>query len=58
MKYLSPYSLLVLALFSCGELGHVNPNDPQFNIEPPSMLFFTVRDKIDIIYNLEYKKEL
>jgi hypothetical protein len=38
MKYLSPYSLLVLALFSCGELGHVNPNDPQFNIEPPEDL--------------------
>lgn len=29
----------------------------QFNMEPPSMLFFTVRDKIDITYNLKYKKE-
>jgi len=28
----------------------------QFNIEPPSLLFLTVRDQIDIKYNLLYKK--
>jgi polyisoprenoid-binding protein YceI len=29
----------------------------QFNMEPPSLLFLTVRDKIDIKYNLSYTKE-
>jgi polyisoprenoid-binding protein YceI len=28
----------------------------QFNLEPPSLLFLTVRDQIDIKYNLLYKK--
>ncbi len=27
-----------------------------YNIEQPSMLFFTVRDAVDVHYNLEYKK--
>lgn len=29
----------------------------QFGMEPPSMFFVTVRDQIDITYNLTYKKE-
>jgi polyisoprenoid-binding protein YceI len=28
----------------------------QFNIEPPTLLFLTVRDQIDIKYNLSYTK--
>lgn len=28
----------------------------QFNIEPPSLLFLTVRDQIDINYNLSYEE--
>ncbi|MAC82752.1 MAG: hypothetical protein CL624_01320 [Arcobacter sp.] len=29
----------------------------QFNMKPPKMFFLTVRDKIDIKYNLIYKKD-
>lgn len=29
----------------------------QFNMEPPTMFFLTVRDQIDITYNLSYAKE-
>ena len=29
----------------------------QFSMEPPTMLFLTVRDQIDITYNLSYKKD-
>ncbi len=29
----------------------------EFNMEPPSLLFLTVRDQIDIKYNLSYTKE-
>ncbi len=30
----------------------------QFNMEPPTMFFLKVRDKIDIQYELSYKKDL
>ena len=30
----------------------------QFNIKPPKMFFLTVRDQIDIKYNLRYKKDI
>ena len=36
--------------------GTFNINMTDYNIEPPSMLFFTVRDKVDIKYNLNYRK--
>jgi len=36
--------------------GTFNINMTDYNIEQPSMLFFTVRDKVDIKYNLSYRK--
>lgn len=30
----------------------------QFNMKPPKMFFLTVRDQIDIKYNLKYKKDI
>ena len=38
--------------------GHFAIKLTQYNMEPPSMLFLTVRDIIDIKYNLSYKKEI
>jgi len=35
MKQLSPLLLLVMALLSCEELEHSNPNDPLFKLNPP-----------------------
>ncbi|WP_162984513.1 YceI family protein [Poseidonibacter antarcticus] len=39
-------------------LGYFSINLTQFNIEPPSLLFLTVRDKIEIKYDLLYKNSL
>lgn len=35
-------------------VGNFSIKLTQFNMEPPSMLFITVRDQIDIKYNLSY----
>lgn len=36
--------------------GTFNINMTDYNIEQPSMLFFIVRDQVDIKYNLNYRK--
>lgn len=38
-------------------LGSFSINLSDYGIEPPSMFFVTVRDQIDISYNLHYKKK-
>jgi len=36
--------------------GNFTINMTDYNIEQPSMLFFTVRNAVDVHYNLKYKK--
>ena len=36
--------------------GNFTINMTDYNIEQPSMLFFTVRDAVDVHYNLNYEK--
>lgn len=36
--------------------GKFNIKMTDYNIQPPSMLFFTVRDEVNIKYNLHYRK--
>ncbi len=38
--------------------GSFDINLTSYDMEPPVLLFLTVRDQIDISYNLKYKKEM